>query len=107
MTNLLPTYTAFSFIPPCSLTAISLYCCLSTPHMPSTYSIPDREIHLIQNRSWESPYTPTSTSLNPLDYTDNEKLEILQNFAVNLTSDMKDIPVDFARVLYENFWELV
>jgi hypothetical protein len=41
------------------------------------------------------------------DYTDKEKLEILKDFAIKLTSGMKDVPVDFARILHENFWELV
>jgi hypothetical protein len=41
------------------------------------------------------------------DYTDKEKEVILKDFSNKLLSNIKDIPPEFAKILYDNFWELI
>ena len=42
-----------------------------------------------------------------VDYTDEEKLTILKDFATKLISNIHDTPSEFAEILSENFWELI
>ena len=44
---------------------------------------------------------------NKTDYTDKEKEVILKDFSNRLLSNMKPIPPDFAKILYDNFWDLI
>jgi hypothetical protein len=52
-------------------------------------------------------YLTFKSELQSLDYTDIQKLNILQDFARDLVSNMQDIPVSFAEVLDESFWDLI
>ena len=40
-------------------------------------------------------------------YTDEEKVQILTNFATNLLANQKPLEPEFAKILQENFWELL
>lgn len=39
--------------------------------------------------------------------TDDEKIEILQKFATFLIQHSEDIPIEFAEIVQENFWDLI
>jgi hypothetical protein len=97
------SYTGKTFIFPYSLTLISL---LNNSIPYNLHSMPEEAkmfTPLVQTHPWEESYVPVSL----IDYSDKEKMDILKSFAANLMSDMQDIPVEFAKVLNDNFWELL
>lgn len=102
------TYTTQtrSFILPSSLTAITLASCFySMPkNLPAIPNNTESRIPLVQSRPWENNYTPSSMAI---DYSDTEKLNILKSFTKNLMSNTQDIPNEFAKILSEQFWELI
>ena len=62
----------------------------------SLLSIPTKDQNILQ-------CTPSGI----VDYTDEEKLTILKDFATKLISNIHDTPSEFAEILSENFWELI
>ncbi len=104
MIDLLTTSSSYSplvFILPYSLTLTTVTC---IPNIHSINSNMDSSlIPLVQRYSWEDNYTPSAI----VDYTDEEKLTILKDFAAKLISNMHDVPSEFAEILSENFWELI
>lgn len=40
-------------------------------------------------------------------YTEQEKEEILEKFSDKLVNNQKDIPEEFAKIVNENFWDLL
>jgi len=69
------------------------------PNIHSTFN----PYHKDQRYSWEDNCTPSAIA----DYTDEEKLTILKDFATKLISNIHDVPSEFAEILSENFWELI
>lgn len=63
------------------------------------YSLPDSTI---KERAWEEQYIPGNT------WDDNyKKIETIHKFAVTLLQDSEDIPEEFAKVINEDFWEII
>ncbi len=97
------SYSAISFIFPYSLTLMSI---VNNPMPYNFHSMPDLGTALaplVQNHPWEEAYKPSII----IDYSDEEKLSILQDFTVKLMSNMHDMPSEFAEILSDNFWELI
>jgi hypothetical protein len=88
---------------PVTLTAASLQF-LNVPQLSSplteNYRIP--KLKLI-NYSWEEGYMPSIMEY----YSSEQKIEIIQNFAINLVKEIEDIPPEFSKVIDEDFWDLV
>jgi len=63
-----------------------------------------REYHALPYfvaRPWEEQYLPKTL----ID--DHGKLERIYQFAVNWLQESEDIPDEFAKILNEDFWEIV
>ena len=104
MIDLLSTSSSYSplvFILPYSLTLATM---TNIPNIQLINSNMNSSlIPLVQRYSWEDTYTPSTI----VDYSDEEKLSILKDFAAKLTLNMYGVPSEFAEILSENFWELI
>jgi hypothetical protein len=55
-----------------------------------------------KNNIWEDQYLPK------IRYeSDSDKIEIIHNFASSLLNDSEDIPAEFAKIIHEDFWEIL
>lgn len=58
----------------------------------------------IKDNIWEDQYLPTI--LYDFD-SDSNKMKIIHNFALTLLHESEDIPEEFAKVINEDFWEII
>ncbi|MGI0011226.1 MAG: hypothetical protein ACREAE_07485 [Nitrosopumilaceae archaeon] len=81
---------------PTTLTAAALY--VGPFQLPLEYhSMPH---FAINRRPWEEQYIPKALDANV-------KMERIHKFAVALLQDTEDIPEEFAKILNEDFWEII
>jgi len=90
------------YLIPTSITAAAL--CIATvadhSQLPlKYYSMPDFSI---KQRAWEEQYIPSNTWGDVYI-----KIETIHKFAVTLLKESEDIPEDFAKVINEDFWEII
>ena len=87
---------------PTSITAAALFVSLFAEQnqLPSDY-YPLAQFR-INNNAWEDQYLPT----NNYDFYSNKMMTIHQ-FALNLLQESENIPEEFAKVINEDFWEII
>jgi len=56
----------------------------------------------MKEKSWEDYYLPKI-----LYDSDSEKIEIIHNFVSSLLNESEDIPEEFAKIINEDFWEIL
>ncbi len=88
---------------PVTITAISLQIgnLSEIDNLPTrNYPIPYQKL---ATYSWEEGYMEQV----PEYISSEQEIIIIQNFAINLIKEIKDIPPEFSKVIEDNFWELV
>ena len=86
---------------PTSTTAATLFfsTCSEQNQLPSEYyPLPLFKL----NNIWEEQYLPT----NNYD-TYSDKMLTIHKFALNLLQESEDIPEEFAKIINEDFWEII
>lgn len=87
---------------PTSMTAAALFAStfMGPYQLPSDYyALPQIGI---KDKIWEDQYIPR------MFYdSDAEKIETIHNFAYNLLNESEDIPEEFAKIINEDFWEIL
>lgn len=69
------------------------------------YSIPSFNLqngYSFKNKYWEETY-----KFSDIDTEYYEKIETIHKFALTLLKESEDIPAEFAKVIEEDFWEIV
>jgi hypothetical protein len=88
---------------PTSITAAALCIVTATDQdqLPLEYysSLPDFSI---RQKAWEEQYVPSNSLAN-----DFQNIETIQRFVVTLLRESEDIPEEFAKVINEDFWEII
>jgi len=87
---------------PTSMTAAALFATTFTGQyqLPSEYyALPQL---VIKDKIWEDQYIPRM-----LYDSDAEKIETIHNFASSLLNESEDIPEEFAKIINEDFWEIL
>jgi hypothetical protein len=59
-----------------------------------------RERNFLNRKPWEEQYIPQALDTDV-------KMGRIYNFAVALLQDTEDIPEQFAKILNEDFWEII
>ena len=95
------TYTSFEhMMKPVALTAaVLLFAPVQSHDTPSKFF--DLEGYEIEARKWEEIYEPS------ILYDENDKIKILQDFAIKFLSESKELPPEFEASLVENLWDLL
>ena len=87
---------------PTSMTAAALF---ATTFMVQ-YQLPSEYYALpqigIKDKIWEDQYIPRI-----LYDSDADKIEIIHHFASSLLNESEDIPEEFAKIINEDFWEIL
>ncbi len=94
-----------NYIVPISITAAAL--CNPIINVQNQQHILPQQYHTNESyagylRNWE--IQPPTTILSIDDY---NKIETIYRFAQNLIEKSEDIPVEFAKVINEDFWEIL
>lgn len=93
--------TEIKYSIPTSITtaALCLAAVIDQDQIPQeNYSLPNATI---KQRFWEEQYVPSNS------WDDYKKIATIHTFAVTLLKDSEDIPEEFARVINEDFWEII
>lgn len=90
------------FLIPTTLTAATLIIVASSDQIVKPIDYDAMAPFSIKQREWEESYQPSS--IQDKDY---ERLQTIQQFANDLLSETYDIPLDFAKVLNEEFWDII
>lgn len=101
MTDILLSSSKFSIPTTLSAAATLMITTISDNNqLPYEYhSIPQFQIN---DKVWEEQYVPQKLSD---DYFD--KINAIHQFAVQLIQDSEDIPEEFAKIINEDFWEII
>jgi len=79
---------------------------MATLCIPEQNQMPQRYYPLssfsLTDKIWEGHYIPNSTKNENV-----EKIQIIHNFASQLINETEDIPEEFARILNEDFWDII
>ena len=87
---------------PISITAAALFATtiMGQYQLPSDYyALPQL---VIKDKIWEDQYIPRI-----IYDSDAEKIETIHYFASSLLNESEDIPEEFAKIINEDFWEII
>lgn len=92
------TFNTSKFSISTTLTAAALYVA-GPPQLPlEYYSIP---YITVDHRPWEEQYIPKALN------NDYDRMEGIYKFAMSLMQNAEDIPGEFAKILNDDFWEIL